>query len=92
MKVFQVNCASCHARDGGGLIGPNLTDRYWIHGKGAYADLFKVVSAGVPDKGMPAWGSILKSDELLAAVIHVKALQGTRPEVSKAPQGSEVKE
>ncbi|NDD93060.1 nitrogen fixation protein FixP, partial [bacterium] len=91
-QVFQAQCASCHAADGGGLIGPNLTDRYWIHGKGGYPDLFKVISAGVLDKGMPAWGGILKHDDLLGAVVYVKTLAGTHPSVAKAPQGSEVKD
>jgi cytochrome c oxidase cbb3-type subunit 3 len=91
-KVYQNNCASCHAADGGGLIGPNLTDRYWIHGKGHYADLFNVISAGVPAKGMPAWGGILSKDDLLGVIVHVKSLQGTKPQIAKAPQGNEIKE
>ena len=28
----SVACSSCHLADGGGIIGPNLTDDYWIHG------------------------------------------------------------
>ena len=90
-KVFQTNCASCHAPDGGGLIGPNLTDQYWIHGKGTYGDLFQVISAGVPDKGMPAWGALLSKDDLLKVIAHVKSLGGTKPLVAKAPQGNEIK-
>jgi cytochrome c oxidase cbb3-type subunit 3 len=91
-KAYQINCASCHAADGGGLIGPNLTDRFWIHGKGRYADLFNVISAGVADKGMPAWGGILSKDDLLRVVVHVKNLQGSNPQVAKSPQGSEIRE
>jgi cytochrome c oxidase cbb3-type subunit 3 len=90
-KVFTTNCASCHAADGGGLIGPNLTDAYWIHGKGTYADLYKVVSGGVADKGMPAWKALVGKEDLLNVIVFVKSLQGTRPTVAKAPQGSEVK-
>jgi len=31
-QVFVTTCAPCHRPDGGGLIGPNLTDDYWLHG------------------------------------------------------------
>ena len=31
-KTFLMLCAPCHRADGGGLVGPNLTDEYWIHG------------------------------------------------------------
>jgi cytochrome c oxidase cbb3-type subunit 3 len=91
-KVFAAQCASCHAADGGGLIGPNLTDRFWIHGKGTYPDLFKVISAGVLDKGMPAWGGMLRRDDLLGVIVHVKSLVGTKPAIAKAPQGVEAKD
>ena len=90
-KVFATNCASCHAADGGGLIGPNLTDRFWIHGKGNYGDLYKVISGGVSDKGMPAWKALLSKEDLMAVVVHVKSLQGTTPAIAKGPQGEEVK-
>src|SRR5690606_32006890 len=30
--IFQANCASCHHSTGRGLIGPNLTDAYWVNG------------------------------------------------------------
>ena len=33
-EIFTVNCVSCHNADGGGGVGPNLTDQYWIHGGG----------------------------------------------------------
>lgn len=91
-KAFAAQCANCHAADGGGLIGPNLTDRYWIHGKGTYGDLFKVISTGVLDKGMPAWGGMLKRDDLLGVMVHVKKLAGTKPLIAKAPQGVEAKD
>src|SRR6187551_3800061 len=31
-KLFTVRCAQCHGIKGEGLIGPNLTDNYWLHG------------------------------------------------------------
>ena len=89
--VFTKNCASCHAADGGGLIGPNLTDQFWIHGKGTYGDLYQVISGGVADKGMPSWKALLGKDDLLQVVVFVKSLQGTYPLVAKAPQGTEIR-
>ncbi len=39
-------CAVCHLVDGGGLVGPNMTDNYWIHGN-TIEDLYKIVETGV---------------------------------------------
>src|SRR5256885_3738302 len=30
-QVFLQMCAPCHRPDGGGLVGPNICDDYWIH-------------------------------------------------------------
>ncbi len=90
-EVFISKCASCHMTDGGGLVGPNLTDRYWIHGKGELAGIYKVVHDGVLDKGMPGWAALLKDQELNSVVAYVKTFEGTKPQTAKAPQGEEVK-
>ncbi len=52
-ETFTTTCAACHRPDGGGNIGPNLTDDFWIHG-GAPSRIFTTVANGVPDKGMPS--------------------------------------
>ena len=41
-ETFTSTCAPCHRADGGGNIGPNLTDTYWLHG-GKPTDIFKTV-------------------------------------------------
>jgi cytochrome c oxidase cbb3-type subunit 3 len=87
--TFTATCASCHLADGGGLIGPNLTDPYWLHG-GRPLEIIKVISEGVPAKGMPAWGKILKPDQLKAVTAYVLTLRGTTPKTPKAPQGVNV--
>ncbi len=84
--TFTTTCAPCHRPDGGGLIGPNLTDDYWIHG-GTLTDIRKTVAEGVLDKGMPSWGRLLKPDQLLAVVAYVSTLHGTHPPDPKPPQG-----
>ena len=63
-KIFEVNCVVCHMADGGGGIGPNLTDEYWILG-GGIKNVFKTVSEGGRDgKGMVAWKASLKPLEI----------------------------
>ncbi len=84
--TFATTCSSCHLADGGGQIGPNLTDRYWLHGSQPM-DIFKTVAEGVAAKGMPAWGKILKPAQVVAVVGYVMTLQGTTPKTPKPPQG-----
>ncbi len=90
--IYATRCVPCHGDKGQGLIGPNLTDHFWIHGKGMRADIFKVVSEGVPDKGMPTWTQFLTTDEIVAVVGFVNSLRNTNAPGGKAPQGVEVKE
>jgi cytochrome c oxidase cbb3-type subunit 3 len=90
-EQYVAKCASCHSPDGGGLVGPNLTDQFWIHGKGEVGDIYQVVRNGVLDKGMPAWGALMSDPELNSVVAYVKSLGGTKPATPKAPQGSEIK-
>lgn len=91
-SLFGEKCASCHVIDGGGSIGPNLTDKYWIHGDGSLTSILQVVSEGVADKGMPPWKALMKPDEIISVVAYVKTFQGTKPANPKAPQGNEVKQ
>lgn len=89
-KVYDSKCLACHGAKGEGLVGPNLTDDYWIHGKGSEADMYKVVVEGVPDKGMISWQPLLNDEEIKAVVVYMKTLQGTNPANPKAPQGEKV--
>jgi cytochrome c oxidase cbb3-type subunit III len=84
--VFETNCTPCHRADGGGVIGPNLTDDFWIHG-GRPAQILNTIDVGVPDKGMPAWGAVLKPDEVAAVAVYVMSIHGTHPPAPKEPQG-----
>ena len=88
--VFTTNCAACHRADAGGMIGPNLTDDYWLHG-GTLPEIYHTVNTGVLDKGMPAWGKVLKPDQVAAAAAYVSTLRGTNPPNPKPPQGVLVK-
>jgi cytochrome c oxidase cbb3-type subunit III len=84
--VYDANCQACHRPDGGGLIGPNLTDDAWIHG-GAPSQIHTTVSQGVLAKGMPAWDRLLKPEQVNAVTAYVISLKGTNPKDAKAPEG-----
>jgi cytochrome c oxidase cbb3-type subunit 3 len=86
---FATTCVACHREDGGGSIGPNLTDDYWIHGAKP-TEILKVVSDGVPDKGMPTWSQTFNPDEIAALVAFVLTLHDTHPPNPKEPQGQKV--
>lgn len=85
-QTFTTQCVACHRADGGGSIGPNLTDAFWIHGARP-ADILTTVSSGVIDKGMPAWSQILTPDQVSAVVAYVLTLRGTHPPDPKPAQG-----
>lgn len=85
-SVFQQNCAACHGKAGEGLVGPNLTDDYWLHG-GSIADIFKTVKYGWPDKGMRSWKDDLSAAQIAQVSSYIKTLYGTHPSNAKEPQG-----
>ncbi|MCE9602520.1 MAG: c-type cytochrome [Gemmatimonadetes bacterium] len=85
-EVFTKNCVVCHGVDGGGVIGPNLTDNAWIHG-GTPSAIHNTVIVGVLAKGMPSWERLLKTEDLDHVVAYVISLQGTKPATPKAPEG-----
>lgn len=87
--LFSLRCAACHADKGQGLIGPNLTDNAWIHGRGSLTDIFAVVDQGVLAKGMPAWGKQLSPIEVRKLAAYVGTLRG-KSVAGKAPEGTAV--
>lgn len=89
-KIFQANCAVCHAADGGGGVGPNLADEYWIHGA-EVRDIFTVVAEGVPQKGMIPWKGQLTPKQMEEVTNYIVSLAGTTPAAPKEPQGEPVK-
>jgi cytochrome c oxidase cbb3-type subunit 3 len=76
-QTYAKFCAPCHRVDGGGLVGPNLTDDYWIHGSN-YVDTVKVIWDGVPAKGMITWKTILKPDEIQSVASYIYTLRGAK--------------
>lgn len=85
-SIFTGNCAVCHGPTGGGLIGPNLTDEFWIHG-GGINNVFKTIKYGVPEKGMVSWEKTLSPKQISEVANYILSLEGTKPAGAKAPQG-----
>lgn len=90
-QVYQLRCLVCHGDKGQGLIGPNLTDEYWIHG-GHLVQIAQSVTNGVADKGMPPWGPVLSTDQIYSVVGFIRSLRGTNPPGAKPAQGELFKE
>jgi len=85
-QIYATNCVACHAADGGGLVGPNLTDDNWIHG-GGIKNVFKTIKYGVTAKGMIAWQSQLNPKQMQDVASYVISLHGTTPANPKQPEG-----
>ena len=56
--TFKLYCASCHGADAN-----VFADRQWKHGS-TKAELIKSVTGGYLDLGMPAWGAVLKPEQV----------------------------
>ncbi|MBT8295350.1 MAG: c-type cytochrome [Gramella sp.] len=85
--IFAGNCAACHKIDGGGGIGPNLTDSYWILG-GGIKNVFNTISeGGRAGKGMVSWKTDLKPEEMAQVASYVLSLHNTIPADPKEPEG-----
>jgi cytochrome c oxidase cbb3-type subunit 3 len=85
-KIFTTICAACHLADGGGSVGPNMTDNYFIHG-GGIKDIFKTIKYGYPEKGMKSWKDDYSPTQIAQLASYVKSLVGTKPAKGKEPQG-----
>lgn len=86
-SIFMANCIPCHGPDGGGTVGPNLTDDYWING-GGIKNIFKTIKYGVPAKGMITWQTLLNPKQIQEVASFVMSLHGTNPPTGKPPEGN----
>ena len=87
--IFMTTCIACHTATGGGSVGPNLTDDYWLHG-GSIKNIFKTIRYGV--NAMPQWQNTYSNKQIAQVASYVKSLRGTNPPNPKAPQGELYKE
>ena len=86
-EIFTTNCAACHRADGGGQIGPNLTDDQWILGGGIKNVFHTLVNGGRDGKGMISWKGTLKPKEMQKVASYILSLKGSNPPDAKAPEG-----
>lgn len=87
-NTFKVNCAQCHASDGGGLqaLGPNLTDKYWKNG-GDFESIVNIIKSGVSGTSMIPWETQLRPAQISEVASFIWSLEGTTPANPKAPEG-----
>lgn len=85
-QLYNTNCAVCHLNTGAGLVGPNLTDEYWLHG-GGIKEIFSTIKYGVPEKGMISWSSQMRPADMQRVASYILTLGGTNPPNPKEPQG-----
>lgn len=86
-KIYETNCIACHRPDGGGAIGPNLTDEHWILGGGIKNVFNTIMEGGREGKGMVPWKATIKPSDIQKVASYVLSLQGTNPKDAKAPEG-----
>lgn len=87
--IFATACVACHKDNGGGLVGPNLTDDYWLHG-GDIKSVFKTIKYGI--NAMPQWQTSYSNKQIAQVASYVKALHGTNPPDAKTAEGTLYKE
>lgn len=86
-QIYLQNCVACHKVDGGGGIGPNLTDEHWILG-GGIKNIFNTISeGGRSGKGMVPWKNSLSPSEMQEVASYVMTFEGIEPADPKEPQG-----
>jgi cytochrome c oxidase cbb3-type subunit 3 len=88
-EIFAGRCVPCHGDRGQGIVGPNLTDDYWLHG-GRPSEIYHTITEGVPEKGMVPWKTQLSPEEIAAVTAYVGTLHGTNPPNPKPPEGQKV--
>ncbi|MBT06072.1 MAG: hypothetical protein CMM32_04040, partial [Rhodospirillaceae bacterium] len=77
-RTFIVHCWQCHGDGGRGMMGPNLTDEFTLHGE-TYDDILRVITNGVPAMQMPTWSQRLSEKRIREVAEYVFTLKGSRP-------------
>ena len=85
-KTFQSICAACHGQTAGGMVGPNLTDKFWIHGSKP-EQIITTIRQGFTEKGMPAWGPQLGEEKVREVAAYVLSIKDSNVAGGKSPQG-----
>ena len=88
-KIYTAACVACHKDDGGGMVGPNLTDDYWLHG-GDVKSVFKTIKYGI--NAMPQWQTSYSNKQIAQVASYVMSLHGANPTGAKTAEGQLFKE
>jgi len=91
-EIYNKICVTCHGKFAEGLVGPNMTDPYWIHGDTTsntirVKDLYNVMITGVIEKGMISYKDQLTPEQMQQVIGFIFSLQGTNPPNAKQPEG-----
>lgn len=69
---ISFNCVGCHAPNGGGGMGPSLSNNHFVYG-GEPANIYLSIYQGRPN-GMPAWGQMLPDDVIWNIVAYIGSI------------------
>lgn len=77
-------CSSCHRPDLGGMVGPNLTDKYWIHGC-SVGEIVTSIKTGYPQRGMLPFGTgkPLADGDIVLVASYILSKSGSVPASTK---------
>jgi len=87
-RIFTSTCSPCHGTQAQGVVGPNLTDKYWLHG-GTPVEIHRSITNGYPEKGMQSWGTVLGPARVRTVAAFIVSIRGQNLP-GKAPQGKPV--
>jgi cytochrome c oxidase cbb3-type subunit III len=87
--VYRTHCQSCHAANGSGLVGPNLTNDYYKSVE-TLGDLVTVIADGAGNGAMPAWRNRLHPNELLLVSAYVASLRGQNLPSPRPVEGKQI--
>lgn len=92
--IFQNTCATCHLKNAGGSVGPNLTDDYWVNHteEDLFKNIYKVIYDGSPNNpAMQAFGQTkqLTGLDIQDVASYVYSLNQVEPTVTQEEGGLE---
>lgn len=86
--MFETNCAQCHAKNGGGINGVNLTDDHYKNVR-VITDIYGVISGGAANGAMPSWRTNFSENERVLLASYVSSLRGLHLP-GRGPEGEKI--
>ncbi|MBN1848904.1 MAG: c-type cytochrome [Deltaproteobacteria bacterium] len=87
-KLYAANCSQCHGPDGQGRGRriPSLNVKGFLT-KTNDAALEQIITLGVPETPMPAWGDRMTKEEIQSIVGFIRSWEPTAPEMAEPVRG-----